>query len=374
MQNSATFRLFPYSTSCLAVIFLIILFGCKKASNELQDNGLDKTVQKTVADVLFAAAPEPDLKITQLSPDKKVQRILTPVTGNESLKLFKYILIELNGEGNSFKIGKLLSKTKIDGDNNLFSLPLANDGSLNYFDVNAPENTSSKVLLKSRGAKVTFKSVADDLGDGPTSNYVVIGCGTGYCIDHWWVTYNAETGEILSIEYIGSDCYEVMCTEGGGGGGGGGGPTQPTCEQLIEVAEILANETYPESELRFITLWNTTPEIREYTYQWICLINYGGWGLLSTERGKHKRVALHGDNAWQWVSLTHVNVVKEGMTIGGSVEHSEVATPTVGIYNAGMTLAIHLVFKVACVPIVSIEKNYTSQRIFNINEGPAIPY
>lgn len=373
MRTPATLKLFVNTANCLAFIFLLALFGCKKANNDLPVDGPANAAQKSIADVLFAADPAPDSKITQLSADKKVQRILTPITGNGNLKLFKYILIELGGEGNVLKIGRLLSKTKIDEANNLFSLPLANDGSLNYFDANASEHSGSKILMKTKGTKVTSESVADDFKDETASNYAPV-CTGGYCIDHWWVTYDTNTGQIYTIEYLGSDCYEGQCNGSGGGGGGGGSTPPPTCAELTAVTEAMANQTYPASDLRVITESNLTPETRQYTYQWICLINYGGWGLLSTEKGVHKKVALHGPTAWEWVSLTHVNVVKEGLTIGGSVEHSEVATPEVGKYNAGMTLAINLKFNVACVPIATIEKNHTAQRIFNVNEAPASQY
>lgn len=369
MKTSTTPKLLFYITKWLPFVFFTVIVGCKKVKNDFLIERAASTVQKSVADVLFSTAPDSELKITQLSSDKKSQRILIPINDNGSLKLFKYILMELSSEGNMFKIERVLTKTKIDKDDNLFNLPLANDGSLNYYDANASGNTSSKLLMKTKDTEVTFESVNNDLKDETSSNLAPI-CTGGYCIDHWWVIYDINTGQIYSIEYLGSDCYEGQCNGPGGGGGGSGGYPPPTCEQLTAVAGAIADNTYPASNLKFITESNVTAETREYTYQWICLINYGGWGLLSTEKGVHKKV----NNRWQWESLTHVNVVKEGLTIGGSVEHTEVATPTIGIYNSGMTLAINLKFNIACVPAASIERNKTSQRIFNINEAPAIPY
>lgn len=369
MKNSTTAKLFVRISKCLALVFFIALVGCKKVNNNLLVAKPINNGQKSVADVLFSAAPDSDLKITQLSPDKESQRILVPINEKCNLKLYKYILMELGSEGDNLKIGRLLSKTKIDKDKDLFSLPLAKDGSLNYYDANASKNARSKVLMKTKDTKMTLESAASDLKDETGSNLAPI-CTNGYCIDHWWVIYDTNTGQIYSIEYLGSDCYGGQCSGPGGGGGGAGGYPTPTCEQLTAVAEAIADDTYPTSNLKFIRESNVTSETREYTYQWICLINYGGWGLLSTEKGKHKIV----NRRWQWESLTHVNVVKEGLTIGGSVDHTEVATPTMGIYNSGMTLAIHLKFNIACVPIASIERNYTSQHIFNVNDEPANPY
>lgn len=356
----------------VAIILSMLVLSCKKVDNSLHAIKLANSSQKTVSDILFNAAPESNSKINQLSADKKVKRTLTPVNSGGQLKFNKYILVETDSNEDVLKITKIVSKTKIDESINLFSLPLADDGTVRYYDASTNKNLSSKILMKTKDTKVTKESVASDLKDGETSNLAPV-CTNGICIDHWWVIYDLNTGQIYSIEYVGSDCYEGYC-DSGTGGGGGGEPTPPTCEQLTAVAQAIADDTYPYSDLKFITENSTTPIRRQYTYQWICLINYGGWGLLSTERGEHKKVNPRDDKSWQWVSLTHANVVKEGLSIGGSVDHSETATSTVGLYNAGMTLAINLKFNIACVPAATIEKNYVSQRIFNVNEAPATPY
>ncbi len=246
MKTSVTLKLLACTTMCLAFIFLIALFGCKKSNNDVQVDESTKVIQKSVADVLFAAAPGSDSKITQLSPDKKLQRILTPIISNGNLKLFKYILTEMDGEGNVFRIGRLLSKTKIDGDENLFSLPLAHDRSLNYFDANASKNTRSKVLMKTKGTKLTTETVADDLEDEIGSNLAPI-CTGGYCIDHWWITWDSQTGQIYSIEYEGSDCYEEHCSGGGGGGGGDGNGGGNGCNLTPTEAQVLLDLTTAES-------------------------------------------------------------------------------------------------------------------------------
>lgn len=372
MKTATTLKFFVHASKYLAFLLGILILGCKKVDNNIPAHESTNTTQRTVAEVLFNAAPEANSKITQLSADKKVKRTLTPVSIDGSLKFYKYILVETGSEGDILKINRLVSKTKINESSNLFSLPLTGDGRLSYYDANIKKNLSSKVLMKTKGTRVTKESVANDLKEGETSNLAPV-CTNGICIDHWWVIYDTSTGQIYSIEYVGSDCYEGYC-DSGTGGGGGGGPTPPTCEQLTAVAQAIADDTYAYSDLKFITENATTPTTRQYTYQWICLINYGGWGLLSTERGVHKKVNPRDDKLWQWVSLTHVNVVKEGLSIGGSVDHSEAATSTVGLYNAGMTLAINLKFNIACVPTATIEKNFTSQRIFNVNETPATPY
>lgn len=248
MRTSTPLKLFMSATRLLVFSTIIFLAGCKKADMNTQDKKLENTVIKSVAELMFSSSPVADLKITQLSADKKVKRVLVPLENKNNLKVYKYILMEQHTDGNAFVIGKLLSKTKINNKNNLFNLPLASDGSLNYFDANAPQNAVSKILMKAKGTKITSKSVANDLTEGSNSNYVVIVCGDGYCIDHWWITYDENTGEILSVEYIGSDCYETHCSEGGGGGGGTGGSTggcnltETEAETLLDLTESQSDE------------------------------------------------------------------------------------------------------------------------------------
>ena len=64
--------------------------------------------------------------------------------------------------------------------------------------------------------------------------------GEEICIDHWEVWYYEESGEIVDIEYLGSDCYPV---NGGGGNGNNPSVNNPnnndctnglSCEELQE--------------------------------------------------------------------------------------------------------------------------------------------
>jgi len=72
---------------------------------------------------------------------------------------------------------------------------------------------------------------------------------TEVCVDHWWVTYVEETGEVLGIEYLGSDCYNF---ESQGGGGTNGNTPQNTnscnitCEQATEALNSLSGILTPE--------------------------------------------------------------------------------------------------------------------------------
>jgi hypothetical protein len=135
------------------------------------------------------------------------------------------------------------------------------------------------------------------------------------------ITYDDGTGIII----IGGT---GVGTGGGGHYGGGTNNCPPTqsswysnapapdpCEDVSCEAngDNLINGTRSASiELGETTL-SETIEKRTKIYEWICLVNYGGWGLISREKGVHKKVD-DPDPArqWEWETLEHVSLDKYG--------------------------------------------------------------
>jgi hypothetical protein len=193
------------------------------------------------------------------------------------------------------------------------------------------------------------------------------------------ITYDDGTGVII----IGT---------GGGPGGGGPGPgpgpgpvgCSPTqsswysenpvpapCEDVNcdQATYNLINGTRPASIESSETTISETAEERTKLYKWICLINYGGWGLISREKGIHKKID-NPDPArqWEWKALDHVSLKKYGWTLGGTVETQCTSwLPTIGLYHAVMDIDIKVDYHVACKigPAIKTE-HYPASHMFSM--------
>lgn len=78
----------------------------------------------------------------------------------------------------------------------------------------------AKTLGKKYNSDVTLQSVLP-----PDEN----SSGQPICIDWYWTTYNADTGEIISEDYLYTSCYT---NTGGGGDSGGGDYSPPTASDI----------------------------------------------------------------------------------------------------------------------------------------------
>lgn len=199
----------------------------------------------------------------------------------------------------------------------------------------------------------------------------------------WWV------GDVL----IGEDCedweptgnsWEVtMCEEDNGGcgatmsseecmcyllgicGDGGGGEDPEECNNaLTDLVGSIQDASGPTE----VTLELDGQEIRKKDYKW--KLAQGGFNtglaFYSHETGTHKKV----NGQWRWDALEHKGISRTGVIIGGSVTCDlNSATPTIGIYNAGLALDVTFTFSLVCqgFPISStIDKHY--ERYFNVND------
>lgn len=158
---------------------------------------------------------------------------------------------------------------------------------------------------------------------------MVVDQGGQECTDWYWTIYALdEHGNIL---YVLSESYlYTTCTETGGGTDP---PSLPDPDQNCTEAEASVTGT-PVSEDLGSRLLEENSSIRKKEYTWIFLQSLL-WHYISTEEGVHEQVG----GEWRWKSLTHVSAKRSGMVIGGTLSLIVTkSTPTVGIYNAGMTL------------------------------------
>lgn len=131
--------------------------------------------------------------------------------------MHKYILVKQNVQPYSQSRTFVISKQPITGENDLFAIPFEKDEIVAY-DINSKKGVSSKLLLKHNNKELNYNDKIDTGGQNIVPTY------EGYCIDHWWVTYNSTTGEIIAIEYLNSDCYGCAATGTCPTNGGGGNP------------------------------------------------------------------------------------------------------------------------------------------------------
>lgn len=212
----------------------VILFGCKKidlnyakitSENKLNSN-------RTVKQVIFSGQPDAVNTIVQVSTDKERKRFLIPLKTQTS-NLHKYLLMEQNSFQLPMVKTYVISKETLTKKTDLFDIPFSKDG-VSVYNNNSKDGTSSKLILKYKNKELNLDDIVSNTGSEsePISSYAPVPGGGGYCVDHWWVEWDEETGEILSITWLGSECYGCAatgtCSEGGGGGGGGGGSIDST--------------------------------------------------------------------------------------------------------------------------------------------------
>jgi hypothetical protein len=169
--------------------------------------------------------------------------------------------------------------------------------------------------------------------------------------------------------------YLLYCTGGGGGdnGDGSGGygdnpnPEPTPCEESMD---DLINSSYPTSEFLESTIIEENNTTRRKNYKWV-IFTGPGYTLNSSETGIHQKVTNSNPSLqWQWVSLTHNTIYKEGIVAGGDISNTLIyAQPTIGLYNSVMDLNYNVIFSSSlCGKPVTKEHNYSAVHNFNVND------
>jgi hypothetical protein len=365
-------------TSILLLLFALLLGGCKKneVNKPVTVNAARFLPEKTVKDVVFSGEPDITRSIIQLSANGQRQRTLVPLRANNTA-LHKYLLIETQ-PGEKTRIQTyVIAKTQLTKTYNLFDIAFTSDG-ITAYEKTTEGNTGNRLVLKHDKKELSQnEKVGDAIRDSEIlpNNPDPGDDNGGFCIDHWWVTYNVETGQILSIEYMGSDCYgcEATGTCGVGGGGGSGGNPGNIDSLLIASFIQMANATTIDNTMKSVTLLWETAATRSRKYTWICIKNPTGWNVFSEEHSVEERQPVGpgqpDPKLWHFQSLTHANVYKVGMSPGGTVNvqsHSGLCT-YLGNINANMSLTVTLRFAIAGIQGLSSWDNiYPASKICSI--------
>jgi hypothetical protein len=371
-------KYFLQSPKLIACIFATaILFSCKKndVNKPVTVNAARVLPEKTVKDVVFSGEPDITRSIIQLSANGQRQRTLVPLRANNTA-LHKYLLIETQ-PGEKTRIQTyVIAKTQLTKTDNLFDIAFTSDG-ITAYEKTTEGNTGKRLLLK-HGKKELSRN--EKIGDAIRGSEILPNNPNpgddngGFCIDHWWVTYNVETGQILSVEYMGSDCYgcEATGTCGVGGGGGSGG-NPGNVDSILAVNFInMANATTVDNTMKSVTLLWETPATRSRKYTWRCVKNPTGWNVFSEEHSVEERQPVgpgqSNPNLWYFKSLAHANVYKLGISVGGTTDvasHSGLCT-YLGNINANMSVTTVLKFSIAGLNPFSWNNIYPSSIICSI--------
>jgi hypothetical protein len=372
-------------TSTLLLLFALLLGGCKKTDVTKPGTATEAkpVLAKTVTDVVFSGQPDIGSSIVQLSADGQRQRTLVPLSAKNTT-LHKYLLLETQpGEKTSVQTF-VIAKTQLTSKDNLFDIAFKGDG-VTAYEKNTKANVTHRLLAKHDKKEMSLNGKFGDALKGselePDNPDPGDDIG-GFCIDHWWVTYDVETGQILSIEYLGSDCYgcEETGTCGVGGGGGSGGPGN--IDSLLAANFIqMANATTIDNTMKGITLLWEAGGQRSRKYTWRCITNPAGWNVFSEEHSVEEKQPVgpgqSNPNLWYFKSLTHANCYKVGMSPGGTIDiasHSGLCT-YLGNINANMSVSVALKFSIAGISPVSWENIYPCSIICSINPfagGPIV--
>ena len=181
-------------------------------------------------------------------------------------------------------------------------------------------------------------------------------CQSWYLVGFW---YNLQTGAVVDYQIL--DEWDE-CTEFGPPQGYGNypepsaTPPQECVTQNQAALDNLVNSATVENETLSIEVSSIDSLKKNKTIKWVIL--RGGpsfWRLVSTELGVVKLVDA-SINKWQWESLVHGSIAKEGIVIGGEVAvKSQTGTPsftpgTPNILYAGMSLDFTIEYTATPIP------------------------
>jgi hypothetical protein len=348
----------------LASFMLLSVLSCKK--------DLDRESKSTLAEA----------KLWYLDPSRKSSTVLTTSSNFEqTVKIdvlwakAKLFIINGNEEVVGVPLDVALPKAhKAKGSSILF-LKKSNQGyksDIIYDDtmdfINSPLNNKmaeefySKATIESN--KYNRSARTSPISRSKSKQMLLPGDGSGSgenCVD-WYLTVYALDEQGNPIYIIAETFLQRTCDDDNGGGPSIGTEPENDCSDAIE--SLTANSI---SQNVSSTILEANATTRKKEYQWKFLQGVL-WHYVSLEEGVHKKVGTE----WQWQSLTHKRVFRQGTTIGGTLTMTtNNATATLGIYNAGMTINYDFKAETECagLPIQNVRNNVTQNGpVWNVND------
>jgi len=165
------------------------------------------------------------------------------------------------------------------------------------------------------------------------------------CIDWYWVSWDMDSGEVLSEDYLRTECYTRS-----NDGASEGSPTSIQCE------DPMANARSDNEFLGAIDEEDGSGNssiVRNRKFLWRA-VKGSTWNINSLEKSSQSFSTQNGGE-WYFINLWHVSLSTVGFIAGGTVTTTLLdATPSVGTTIAGMSLVIHVDARTECngVPVL----------------------
>jgi len=213
------------------------------------------------------------------------------------------------------------------------------------FQVNSGAWSQAKTVFVNKKGITTRRRIASTMNQRTTCQT----CTTWYLVGFW---YDTQTGQVVDYEILDQwdECTDNNPPPGYGDGSGDGGIDYDCLNDCLNSANNITGQVVSETEGFDV---NTVDAItKNKNPKWKILTNLT-WSLHSQEYGVVKLVDPQ-TNKWQWESLTHGPITKQGFTLGGTVTYTQgVGTPsfTAGTQNvlyAGMSLNFDVTYSPGC--------------------------
>lgn len=209
----------------------VLTYSCKRdisnyteARHNTVSNSSYKKGAKTFRDIFFQGELVATNPITDVSDDRSLIRYAVPFKSNGSVSIYKYQLFETNTTGKIVNTSFLISRAPLANGVNLFSLAMQKDTILFYEQTLYPNSRAKSGPVK---AKLSVKTNGREFNSEADLSNAPLPCDSEMqpvsCMDWYWVVYNADTGEIISVTYLYTSCTGGCDGDGGTGGGGGSG-------------------------------------------------------------------------------------------------------------------------------------------------------
>lgn len=220
----------PYH--CLVWLLALYLFGCGKTQDTIRYTESPGTpAGLSPEQQLLSGKLDLENTVVQFARQGDTRRELVPVKTENQHDLHVYSITEKTGKGDLLHSGYLVAKEIPGAGTDLFAIPLGK-GKIHYFHDRPGERAG--LILKTKEAEYAFEDMAGRAMPCDALEPV--------CTDWYWITWNEDTGEIISELYLYTVCQDPC---GAAGVGGTGGSEQGECNLSCAAArEVLNAVTY----------------------------------------------------------------------------------------------------------------------------------